>query len=331
MSGLIFRIGSVAILVLGLLIAHGEPIFSQAPSDRVWLAGRYDRTRVVVYFEAVRFQGSFPRSAKDIAAPAADALFPPQALPPDALASFREPPELEHFAIGDRYDLLLDAGRVATITLTTLVAMEGDEFVGNDSYIGALGTVASEDLRFFTRDYYAVRRRGATRNAGVSRPIGRTTTFASLRDTPIPSATRQRIASLVRERMKRDASAEDRREADRLPPAVERLQGFTLSGGGLRFFASAALRSRVACATLDAWLAATPTLQVLAAELDGCYPREESVPRPRLLGAIDLGFGLTGLVVDFTGGDGRCLSLLEYHDGQNFAAMRTLWSISAGE
>src|SRR5437762_12354702 len=43
-----------------LLVAHGDPLFSQTTPERVWLAGRYDRTRVVVYFEAVKFDGTFP-------------------------------------------------------------------------------------------------------------------------------------------------------------------------------------------------------------------------------------------------------------------------------
>jgi hypothetical protein len=105
-----------------------------------WPAGT-TALRVVVYFEAVKFHGTFPPNRKQLALPAAAEWFlGPKAVPNDSLASLQRGPNLERLSIGDRYDLALDAGHMATMTLTTLVAFEGDEYVGNASYVGALGT-----------------------------------------------------------------------------------------------------------------------------------------------------------------------------------------------
>src|SRR5438105_3202598 len=89
-----------------LLVAHGDPLFSQTTPERVWLAGRYDRTRVVVYFEAVKFDGTFPVDAASLAVPIADAFLEPKALPAGSVARFQQARDAERFTIGDRYDLL---------------------------------------------------------------------------------------------------------------------------------------------------------------------------------------------------------------------------------
>jgi hypothetical protein len=319
----------VAIVLVGLLVAHGDSIVSQAPPDRVWLAARYDRTRVVVYFDAVQFHGGFPGNARKIPEPTAEVLFPPQAVSAAGLASVQGKPGMERFAIGDRYDVLVDAGHVATMTLTTLVAAEGDEATGNDSYIGALGTVAAEDLRFLTQKYYAVRRHGATRGAGVSRASD-PATFAGLRSAPVLQTTKRQIVALIRERLKADHSAQNSLDVERFPPALERLQSFVVSGGGRRYFASVEQRSPSSCAVFSAWFAATPALRVLIAGRQQCDLGYDTVP-PRLLSALEIGEGRTGLVVDFIGFDGRSLQLLEYADGQDLAHMPTLWMVGASE
>jgi len=46
---------------------------------------------------------------------------------------------------------------------------------------------------------------------------------------------------------------------------------------------------------------------------------------------VDLGDGRTGIIVQFLGGQGRALDLLEYRDGIRLAQMRVLQSISFGE
>ena len=40
---------------------------SQRETERLWLAGRYDRTHLIVYFEAVRFNDTFPAGVEPIA------------------------------------------------------------------------------------------------------------------------------------------------------------------------------------------------------------------------------------------------------------------------
>src|SRR6185369_2006255 len=99
-----------------------------------------------------------PKNASKIAYPIADLFFIPVGLPPAYFASFQQKPGAEHFSVGDRYDLLLGDGGVTTVKLTTLVGFQSDEVVGNDSFIGALGTVEDPDWLLFSRNYYVVRR-----------------------------------------------------------------------------------------------------------------------------------------------------------------------------
>jgi len=49
--------------------------------------------------------------------------------------------------------LLLDYGKIATVTLTTLVGTETDEQVGNDSFIGALATLDDEDVPYLRESH----------------------------------------------------------------------------------------------------------------------------------------------------------------------------------
>jgi hypothetical protein len=336
------RLLRLAALALGLLTLYGDPTLSQTtpgetPRERItnaiigerfWLAGRYDRNRVVVYFEAVKFNGTFPSAPESIAAPIADSFFQPKVLQASSLARFQEEPGAEHFALGDRYDLLLDGGRVATITLATLVGFESDEFVGNDSYIGALASVPTADLPFFTRDYYAVRRHEATRRVGSTRRTGQRTTFASLGNEPVPLNVQTRVAALIRERLKMDAFYA--RTAEQTSPSIKEAQRFTVAGGRGRYYVRAELMSSAVCATIGAWFAAAPTLHIVAAEESGCL--QDFLPEtPRLLNVVDLDGGRTGLILSFMGGDGRKLELFEYRDGAGVTDMRSLQSISFGE
>ena len=332
----------LAALALGLVTGHGDSALAQTTpgetpreqvtsaigGERFWLAGRYDRTRVVVYFEAVKFKGAFPSDAKSITRPIARAFFTPKALPVSSVPAFQEDPGAEHFAIGDRYDLLLDGGRVATITLVTLVGFESDEFVGNDSYIGALGRVATKDLPFFTKDYYAVRRHETTRSAASTRPARQRATFADLGNGPVPLRIRTRAATLIRERLKMDPFYA--RAVEQTPPSIKQVQPFIVAGGSRRYYVRAKLRSSTVCASIGAWLASAPTLHIVGAQERGCL--ENFLPdAPRLLNVVDLDEGRTALIVFFEGGDGSSLKLLEYRDGVDVTDMRSLQSISFGE
>jgi hypothetical protein len=328
-----------AAFALGFVTAHGDPTFGQTTpgetarepipnaisGERFWLAGRYDRTRVVVYFEAVKFKDTFPSNAQSMTAPVARAFFRPKVLPGSSVAGFQAEPGAEHFAVGDRYDLLLDGGRVATITLATLVGFESDEFVGNDSYIGALGSVATGDLPFFTRDYYTVRRHQVTRSASSTRR----TAFASLGNGPVPLNIQTRAASLIRQRLESDPFYA--RAAEQTPPSIKQVQPFTVAGGGRRYYVRAELRASAVCATIGAWLAPAPTLHIVAAQERGCLEADLPQEAPRLLNVVDLDGGRTGIVVLFAGGDGSKLELFDYRDGVDVTDMRSLQSISFGE
>lgn len=162
-----FIVLRLAPLLFGLLAVHSTPAFGQRAPERFWLAGRYDGNRVVVYFDAVKFEGTMSSNARKIADPVADAFFSPVELPASYIARFQKTPNAEHFAIGNRYDLLLGNGTIATIKLTTLVGCETDEEVGNNSFIGALGTVEKKDSLVFTKSYYAVRRHQEAQSDGA--------------------------------------------------------------------------------------------------------------------------------------------------------------------
>jgi hypothetical protein len=144
-------------LVLGFFALHSVLILGQTTPERFWLAGRYDGNRVIVYFDAVKFGGT-AQGATKIAYPIADGFFSPVGLSPEYVSMLQKKPAAERFSLGDRYDLLLGNGEIATITLTTLVGFESDEGVGNDSFIGALATPDRNDQLISTKNYYAVRR-----------------------------------------------------------------------------------------------------------------------------------------------------------------------------
>jgi hypothetical protein len=71
--------GLVAVLALAQA-SGGTVAGGQNATERLWLAGRYDRAHLIVYFEAVRFDGSFPTDAESMAPPIADFFSHPAAL-----------------------------------------------------------------------------------------------------------------------------------------------------------------------------------------------------------------------------------------------------------
>jgi hypothetical protein len=199
----------LTVLLFGLLALHSTPTFGQEKARRFWLAGRYDGNRVVVYFDAVKFKGTMSSNASKITAPVADGFFNPVELPASYVGRFQNTPNAEHFTIGDRYDLLLGNGVIATIKLTALVGCETDEEVGNDSFIGALGTVEKDDALVFTKDYYAVQRH-QEQSSGAGKPRPKTTTeylkYAHLRNELVRFDLQSEIATLLNERLKTDAT-----------------------------------------------------------------------------------------------------------------------------
>jgi hypothetical protein len=323
-------------LLFGFVAVYNTPTLGQR-EPRFWLAGRYDGNRIVVYFDAVKFKGTMLSKSSKIARPVADAFFDPVELPASYIAGFQKTPNAEHFAIGDRYDLLLGSGIVATIKLTTLVGCETDEEVGNDSFIGALGTVEKDDFLVFTKGYYAVRRHQEPPSREV-KPKPKTTAellkFAHLRDELVRFGVQRQIAVLLNERLNMEANEAVRRRAELAPLAFD-VKPFSVADGSLRYYVRAEWKSgrekqgRPSYA-MAAWIAPSPTLHILAVETHS-NTASDGGELPELFNVVDLGDGRTGIIVQFWGGDSRTLDLLQYRDGISLAQMRVLQSIGTGE
>jgi len=323
----------VRLAILAISVVTVQPsLLAQTQPERFWLAGRYDGNRIIVYFDAVKFNGTLPSSAKQLTDPVALGFFSSAELPASYVAQFQKEPNREHFGLGDKYDLLLDDGGVATVTITTLVGAETDEGVGNDSFIGALATLEKDkdDWLAFTRGNYAVRRHrelaGGTGKDHEKIP----TVFASLLNEPIRFDIQSKIVGLLNSRMKAMATDAERRQAENVSPLFA-VQQFRLADGTLRYYARAGWKSSKGSRErliygLAVWIAPQPTLHVLAADSAAGFEY-----LPDLLNVIDLGHGNTGVIVSIHGDDSGSLSLAQYRDGVDLGHMRTLQSIGAGE
>ena len=300
--------------------------------ERFWLAFRYDSTRVVVYFDTVKFNGAMDTTGHKLAGPRAESFLSPVALPASYVAGFQKRPGAEHFAVGDRYDLLLDSGKVATISLTRLVGDEGDEGTGGQSFIGAIGIVAKAGRRYFTKDYYAVTRHSTSRPANPAARARTPVPKAELGDTTVQSDTRERIAALFTERLKADSDSVARSATDVGEPAVF-VQQFRTADGNLRYYATAAwpftqVQDRAAY-KLAAWLTTKPTLKLLAVET--CLCEVDTPQLPRLLNVVDLGRGRTGVIAEIKGQYLWEFGLYEYRDGVGLKKMRVLQTMAVGD
>jgi hypothetical protein len=242
--------------------------------------------------------------------PVVDGFFEPVELPASYIAQFQKKPGSEHFALGDQCDLLTGAGNPVTVTLTTLVGTEGDEQVGNDSYIGAPATVARPMDLYLTQGYYAVRRHKSAPKA--------ITTGAHLVTEPLRFSVQSRIVALLTQRMKALTT--------NVSPRFS-VQSFYLANGALRYYAKLDWSSHVvgnndADDMLSGWLTPVPMLRILAVETHLL---------PSLRNVVGLGDGRTGMIVAVFGEDSRSLQLVEYRDGASLAQMPHLHEISAGE
>jgi len=317
-----------AALVLVLLAASAS---AQSQPERFWLAGRYDGNRVIVYFDAVKFNKTVPPGARKITQPVAEGFFDPVELPASYIAQFQKKAGAEHFSLGDRYDLLAGEGTIVTIKLTSLVGTEGDEEVGNASYVGALATTARPVDLYLTKGYYAVRRH---RLVSVPVPVPKSAAgYAHLLDQLLPFDTQTEIVELMKQRMKTIATQEEWARLQNVSPRFS-VQSFYLAGGGLRYYAkldwsSRAARNDEANDVLAAWLTPSPSLRILAVETHSSAGLIAQLPS--LFNVVDLGGGSTGVIVNRVGEDDIALRLFEYRDGASLADMRLLQQIAAGE
>jgi len=329
----------LATLLLGLCAVHCTPTFGQEKFERFWLAGRYDGNRVVVYFDAVKFEGTMSSNARKIAPPAADAFFEPEELPASYIARFQKTANAEHFAIGDRYDLLVGNGITLTIKLTTLVGCETDEPVGNDSFIGALGTIEDRDsYGMLTKGYFAVRRHRAAQGdiATLSpKPPPDSAKYAVLLDQPVRFDVEARLAELLISRMKTEATEAEQKTIGNVSPRLK-VQSFQVTDGSVRYYVRAQWDSGkdptgLSNYLLAAWVMPLPTLRILAVEKRTSPYGDINDGVPDLLNVVGLKNGKTGIILHIRGEDNSELKLVDYQDGTNVQKMRVIQSIGAGE
>ena len=307
-------------------------VLAQTQRERFWLAGRYDGNRVLVYFQAIKFKHTIPTNARQLPGAVVGGFFGQVELPASYIAQFQKGPEAERFAIGDQYDLLVENGTAVPVKLSNLVGSEGDEDVGNDSYIGALATVSHPDDLLFTRGYYVLRHHQEPRDDGAKRNTN--VPLVGLVDEPVRSDIQNRMASLLNEQMKIAADNDDRPEAERVPPAIA-VQTFRAADRSLRYYVRAQWKSAnqpddKPPYMLAAWMTPKPTLHILSLETRTSRYRFDSA-LPQLLNVIDLGGGRTAIIVSSEGDDGRSLDLLEYRDGLSLRHMPSLDSVNCGE
>jgi hypothetical protein len=306
---------------------------SKSEDERFWLCGRYDTKRVIVYFDAVQFNGTLPADAPMLADAVAGGFYTPVKLPSSYVAQIQKGhDEREHFSLGDKYDLLLDEGKVAAATLTTLVGAETDEQVGNDSFIGALATFDDkDDEMYFSKGYCVVRRH----QGGEPKIPKIQKVYPGLEREPVQFDIETKIVDLLTRSLKKAAVEKERTSTESVSPVVE-VQAFRLANGSLRYYARAAWNTgddsgMKTISALGAWISPMPALHILAVqERTSPYDGIESV-LPRLLNVVDLGSGKTGLIVSIEGQDSSSTDLVEYQDGQDLKSMLILQSIGAGE
>jgi hypothetical protein len=325
------------VLLLGLLTVRCTPSCAQKQSERYWLAGRYDGNRIVIYFDGVTFNRTMAAKARKIPQPVVEGFFEPVEVPANYIARFQTTPNAEHFALGDRYDLLLGNGIITTVKLTTLVGCETDEGVGNDSFIGAIGTV-EKNAMFLTNGYFAVRRHQDVKNDAAKPKPGATlklVKYASLLNEPVRLDIETQIAGLLAQQLEKQPWDANRAAAAKASPAL-RVQALQLTDGSLRYYVRAQWKTDkkpggAPTQVLGAWLAPIPTLHILAVEEPMPTIAVGPGDLPELLNVIDLGGGKAGAIVHFICGESIQLQLVEYRDGATVKDMPVLQSISTGE
>ncbi|HKQ86858.1 MAG TPA: hypothetical protein VJS43_08815 [Candidatus Acidoferrales bacterium] len=310
------------------------PTTEARSADRFWVAGRYDGNRVIVYFDAVRFGAPIAADvARPIAEPVATGFFAPVSLPESYVAGFENAPGAEHFRLGDEYDVLLPHGMAEKIRLTALVGFESDEDAGNDSYIGALGTIEGNSYVLSDQNYYVVRHHRQEKPVKPQVQVEKSLAAATLIADPVSFETETRIAELMTAYMKVEATPQEQAAATRGKLYLQ-IQPFHTSGGALHYYASVAWKNGKEDSfhppyAVGAWIVVEPTLHIVAVE--GRTTGYGDFGLPKLLNVIDLGDGQTGAIFDVQGDDSNEITLVEYRDGANLKQMHEYQTIGVGE
>jgi hypothetical protein len=311
-------------IMLAVAILSSSLAQAQKPQERYWLAGRYDANRVVIFFQAVTFGGTLPPDAQELPWPVASGFCCPVKLPASYLARFQKAPGAEHFALGDKYDLIIDKGETVTVTLTTLVGAESDEGVGNNSHIGALASLEKHKEGWLGSNYYAARRH-RQRTERIAYP-----SIAWIRREPVRLDIQTEILGFLTAEVSARVSEAKRSAVGNVPPSLA-VQQFRLADGTIRYYARAEWQrgewpTVEASYSLGGWFAPFPKLHVVAVELGWDF---ESLPE--LLNVIYLGPDRTGVIVKTKGVESIWWELHEYRDGVGVRGMPTLHSTGGGE
>ncbi len=318
-----------AFFALVAMLASPVPGIAQTRKPRFWLAGRYDGNRIVAFFDAVKFKGTVPRTARPLPIPATFGFLFQDELPAEYVAELRRKPGAEQFHIGDQYDLLLGDGRVATVTLTTLIGYVSDDEEDDPSYIGALAKVYGATTLLGTQGYYVLLRHGSSDDASCRPGI-----VAALFEEPVRFDVQTQIATLLTGRADAAATAEERRQIKNIAPTLS-VQEFRLADGELRYYARVEWRAGdelegAPVFAMGAWIAPKPTLHILALErITSPYGFVDELPN--LLNVIDLGCGRTGIIANVTGPGDSTLGLWEYRDGADLNHMHLFQSLVMDE
>jgi len=335
------RLLRLAALVLVVPFAGLLPAAAQSPSPRFWLAGRYDGNHVIVFFDAVKFKGTVPRTARSLAVPTTPGFLFQKELPASYIAQFTRKAGTEQFHTGDQYDLLLGDGRITTVTLTTVVAYISDDEDDDPSYVGALAKVYDATALVGPQGYYVLQRHDPGTAGRKAQPSSASATlltasgsFASLFEEPVRFDLQMQIATLLTERVGAAATAEEQEQIRNLAPTLA-VDAFRLADGELRYYARAEWRAEdrhggPPILAIGAWIGPQPELKILALErITSPYGFLDELPQ--LLNVIDLGGGRTGIIANISEpGDSR-LALWEYHDGADLGHMRIFQSLVTDE
>lgn len=304
--------------------------------EKYWLAGRYDGDRVIIYFYSSNFSGDASSFGRSIAAPVIEAFFDPFEITAHFLDRVKPSEGAEHFTIGDRYDVLLGNGTIATVRLTELVAEQAD--IDANVYIGALGTEEKANSLIFTHNYYVARRHHDAFPAGAdaSKSAHTEAENAKLISDPVRFDLQSKIADLLNQRMQAVATEKERRLADGVVPAIT-IQPIELADGSIRYYARAQWISGRETIhenpfVLGVWVDPKPEPHVTAVEertsgngggIEGSLPEIKNV--------VSLGAGKTGMIVEIDGDDSTEIDLTEYRDGASLKQMHQYQSVGAGE
>ncbi len=324
------------------MVASSVPAVAQTPKPRFWLAGRYDGNHIIVFFDAVKFNGTVPRTARPLAVPTTFGFLFQRELPANYVAQITKKSGAEQFHIGDRYDLLLGDGRLTTVTLTTLVGYASDNEDDDPSYIGALGKLYDPTALIGPQEYYVLQRHNSSDDAPdkpkpASTRASRFTapgSFAGLFEEPVRFDVQTQIAALLTERADTVVTAEERLQIKNTAPTLA-VQAFRLADGDLRYYARAEWRANdkfgsAPVLAIGAWIAPQPNLHIAALEKI-TSPYGFLFELPELLNVIDLGGGKTGIIANITGPGDSTLGLWEYQDGVDLNHMYLFQSLVTDE